>query len=606
MKQNSFDSLQGTPKLRAGILAAQNGENITKGCKTNYSAAAQIDPQIREDYIAQAEQKKAAQIKGAKAPNVKDLLNYAKELKSTRFGRLTQLLPTSDQEKLLWLNVRGYRWAYNQFYADYRDKSLFPYRLECLLIELNECLQKFGFGISEKPPAPKQVNWTADYSLVSKKSGNQPEWMSEGVLAVVLNSCARSINEAAEYPAGFRSKNKALPEFSIRQGDSVKIGKDTITLPIIGAIRHTRPNYIPTDAKVCGVGLSYKNGKWYAGVSLSIDTPKPELRTTGKTIGIDVGCRKLAVGWDGENLATYDDKSHDARLLRLEKDKKRWQRRADRRYKRGAKEQSQRYYFAQNQVRRISQEITNIRKDNSHQVSHRLLRGDTKEVVVESLNVKGLMTKSKEVGKKSHGKGTRKSLAEASLGRLLTNIIYKAKWRGIKVIEADQFFPSSKVCSACWIKNDDLGSEEYWTCSSCNVQHNRDENASKILQRYGADKEFRKTWQEVYPAKSSAGTPNIEGQAQSESSANPDISLGGLSITKEIQASNLNGCSGAEMSCPIDARKGTASGEAMSRAALSEIKQLANDMPRQKVSARKPQGKRAKSLKNDGVGGNGN
>jgi putative transposase len=56
---------------------------------------------------------------------------------------------------------------------------------------------------------------------------------------------------------------------------------------------------------------------------------------------------------------------------------------------------------------------------------------------------------------------------------------YKADMRGGVVKVADRFFASSKTCSACGHKLDDLPlSVRDWTCPACGTLHDRDVNAA--------------------------------------------------------------------------------------------------------------------------------
>lgn len=87
-------------------------------------------------------------------------------------------------------------------------------------------------------------------------------------------------------------------------------------------------------------------------------------------------------------------------------------------------------------------------------------------------------------GKKISKKRLKKALIEASFGKLLAYMKYKSGWRGIKLTEADRYFASSKLCSSCYCKNEDLNSEEKWTCSKCGTVHDRDFNASINLYNY--------------------------------------------------------------------------------------------------------------------------
>ena len=52
-----------------------------------------------------------------------------------------------------------------------------------------------------------------------------------------------------------------------------------------------------------------------------------------------------------------------------------------------------------------------------------------------------------------------KALADAGMSDLLDQIRYKGEWYGTRIVEADQWYPSSKTCSVCGVVNGDLGRE---------------------------------------------------------------------------------------------------------------------------------------------------
>ena len=64
---------------------------------------------------------------------------------------------------------------------------------------------------------------------------------------------------------------------------------------------------------------------------------------------------------------------------------------------------------------------------------------------------------------------------------MLDQIQYKASWYGTRIVEADQWYPSSKTCSGCGVVNGDLGREREWNCPSCSAQHDRNQNAARNL-----------------------------------------------------------------------------------------------------------------------------
>ncbi|RKU14552.1 transposase [Candidatus Poribacteria bacterium] len=72
-----------------------------------------------------------------------------------------------------------------------------------------------------------------------------------------------------------------------------------------------------------------------------------------------------------------------------------------------------------------------------------------------------------------------KALSDSALGGFLSKLKTKAEARGISITEAAQFFASSKTCSRCGHKKDDLTlSERTYHCSQCDVSIDRDVNAA--------------------------------------------------------------------------------------------------------------------------------
>ena len=69
------------------------------------------------------------------------------------------------------------------------------------------------------------------------------------------------------------------------------------------------------------------------------------------------------------------------------------------------------------------------------------------------------------------------------MSALLRQVRYKAQWHGTRIVEADQWYPSSKTCSACGMVNTELGREPRWACPGCGVTHDRNENAARPPRR---------------------------------------------------------------------------------------------------------------------------
>ncbi len=81
---------------------------------------------------------------------------------------------------------------------------------------------------------------------------------------------------------------------------------------------------------------------------------------------------------------------------------------------------------------------------------------------------------------------------------------YKCKWYARKLVIADRFFASSKICHNCDNKNDDLKlSDRSWQCPNCSNWLERDLNAALNLLKYfyivtvrGASPDFKPVGEE--------------------------------------------------------------------------------------------------------------
>jgi putative transposase len=77
-------------------------------------------------------------------------------------------------------------------------------------------------------------------------------------------------------------------------------------------------------------------------------------------------------------------------------------------------------------------------------------------------------------------------MLDAAFGETVRQWKYKSLWNNMHAVQADRFFPSTKLCSECGYKNNDLTlSDREWTCPSCETHHSRDGNASLNLKAEG-------------------------------------------------------------------------------------------------------------------------
>ena len=232
-------------------------------------------------------------------------------------------------------------------------------------------------------------------------------------------------------------------------------GHRRVRLPYLGSVKLKRelPQGIPYEVRI-----KKQDGQWY----VSVNYWKPPVVIEDKTHvfgAVDVGQNPLAV--DSELTRYENPKALGKHLRQL----RRWQRALARRTP-----GSRGWHEAQRRVNAVHRRIVGLRENAHHQLS-RLLVGKYAVLGIESLNVAGM-------DKLRH---QARSIRDAAIGGLLRKIRYKADWYGTLIVEADRFFPSSKLCSDCGHHNAALMREPYWTCPQCDVRHDRNENAALNL-----------------------------------------------------------------------------------------------------------------------------
>ena len=123
------------------------------------------------------------------------------------------------------------------------------------------------------------------------------------------------------------------------------------------------------------------------------------------------------------------------------------------------------------------QKIKHQRLDNLHKVSYEIVKNHD-YIVMETLKIQNLM-KNKKLSK---------SIANVGWSMFMNMIRYKTERYGKELIQIDQWFPSSQICSHCQ-QNDGKKalSIREWTCSHCHTKHNRDINAAINIRNKGLE-----------------------------------------------------------------------------------------------------------------------
>ncbi|GAA2455051.1 hypothetical protein GCM10010191_87590 [Actinomadura vinacea] len=96
---------------------------------------------------------------------------------------------------------------------------------------------------------------------------------------------------------------------------------------------------------------------------------------------------------------------------------------------------------------------------------------DNQTLVIEDLTV-GNMLKNRTLAR---------AISDAAWSQFRGMLEYKAAWYGRALIAVDRWFPSSKLCSACGTRQEEMPLHvRVWTCG-CGSSHDRDVNAARNI-----------------------------------------------------------------------------------------------------------------------------
>ena len=199
-------------------------------------------------------------------------------------------------------------------------------------------------------------------------------------------------------------------------------------------------------------------------VTLCLDECCKTLSKTRRSIGIDFGISRLATLSTGERIP------NPRHLRKMGEKLARAQRILSRKEKGSGRWERQRL-----KVARVHARIADSRKDYLDKTTTDLVKRFDR-IFVEDLNLRGMVRNHRLA----------KSLSDTGIGMAIRMLEYKTKMYGKELKKIDQFFPSSKTCSACGyvLKHLSLGTRE-WICPECGKHLDRDENAAKNILAVG-------------------------------------------------------------------------------------------------------------------------
>ena len=343
-----------------------------------------------------------------------------------------RIYPTKAQKELIHKHFGCARVVYNHF-LDYRQKQ-------------------FAKGI-------KETYFTMQKELTLLKKQDEYKYLNECAsqsLQMALRQLVTALDnffaKRAKYP-NFKSKKNARQSYAIPQ--NIKLDNKKVYVPkFTEGIKTKIHRKLDKDCIIKQAFISKIADEYYIAISYENNKSLPKPKVIENAVGLDMGLENLIIRSD---CVIY--KNHKF-LQEKQLSKK--------------QKGSNNYAKTKLKVAKAHQKITRARDDYLHKISDEITNLYD-FIAVENLNIKGLI-KNKHLSK---------SIANASWGKFINLLTYKAENKGKTLMQIDKFFPSSQICSNC---GNNTGKKPLhirsFTCPNCNTKHHRDLNASINIRNY--------------------------------------------------------------------------------------------------------------------------
>ena len=224
--------------------------------------------------------------------------------------------------------------------------------------------------------------------------------------------------------------------------------------------------------------IVYRNGKWYA--SITVDVPNVQRKLGTGAVGIDIGCKSALAISNGESHQLVDApkflRKAEAQIKQASKAKRR--RRAPNR--KSKTKASRRWKIASNRVSKLTRSCCNQRQNWVHQVASEITRSNSL-IATEKLEVKKMTRKAKKGKRKKQKAGLNKSILDVGFGMLTAAIKYKVEEGGGQFIEVPtKKVKPSQTCPKCGHQHPKTLDERIHHCSECDYQQDRDVASAEV------------------------------------------------------------------------------------------------------------------------------
>ena len=379
--------------------------------------------------------------------------------------------------------IKGYR---IKFFPNEEQKKIIHKSFGCTRFIYNWCIDRISENYNETKKTLSSIDLQKEIVILKKQI--EYSWLNE-VSANMLKQVTIDCSNA--YKRWFKlikqnNNIKGKPRYKSRKSEQncptrterMTFNGRYVHLEKIGVVKLSKVK-IDLDGKLMNARLSFDGIDYWLSFSVEYKDVQLEEKPKTEPIGIDLGLKTLVYCSNGNTYEKPHTKIIDKKIKHLQRRiSKIYQPMIDyckeTRTKFSTLKKSNNLIKLEKELRKYQIRKTNILDSNIHRITSDLIKLNPERIVIEDLNVKGMMSNHKLA----------RSIQSSKFYEVRKQLVYKCKNNNIKLIVADRFYPSSKTCSSCGKIKDDLKlKDRVYRCPQCGTIIDRDLNAAINLSR---------------------------------------------------------------------------------------------------------------------------
>ena len=379
--------------------------------------------------------------------------------------------------------IRGYR---IKIFPKEEQKKMIHKSFGCTRFIYNWCIDRISENYNKTKKTLSSIELQKEIVILKKQI--EYSWLNEvsaNMLKQVTIDCSNAykrwfklIKQNNNIKGKPRYKSRKSKQNCPTRTDRMTFNGRYVHLEKIGNVKLSKVK-IDLDGKLMNARLNFDGIDYWLSFSVEYKDVQLEEKPKAEPIGIDLGLKTLVYCSNGNTYEKPHTKMIDKKIKYLQrKISKIYQPMIDyckeTRTKFSTLKKSNNLTKLEKELRKYQIRKTNILDSNIHRITSDLIKINPERIVIEDLNIKGMMSNHKLA----------RSIQSSKFYEIRRQLMYKCKNNNIELIVADRFYPSSKTCSSCGKIKDDLKlKDRVYRCPQCGAVIDRDLNAAINLSR---------------------------------------------------------------------------------------------------------------------------